>query len=328
MILIIGPGAVGTILAAHLRAAGQPVRLLVRERSLSAYQQASEMRIERVGRTPLVAPKPEIVTEANLAGVSLVLICVKFHDLDAALSLLPSPLPAGVTVVSTLNGIRALQRIRHLRPFERAMALTIMFNGQWLGPLRARLTTQAQIVLGSRDAAIAEQLRGSEMKLKCAEAESAVWGKLLINLANAICALTHSTFKDLLSNPDLRAVYVAVLDEAVKLIERAGIPYQLPMPMPYPMYRRILRHGGPLPWWFAKIRNGLQEGAFPSMVADIENARHTEVDQLNGEIVRLAEQLKAPAPVNAKIVSLVQAQEGRSPAQFMTPAALRSQLLA
>lgn len=327
MILIIGPGAVGTILAAHLRAAGRPVRLLVRERSLSAYQQATEMRLERVGRTPLVAPKPEIVTEANLAGVSLVLICVKFHDLDAALSLLPNPLPAGVTLVSTLNGIRALQRIRHQRPFERAMALTIMFNGQWLGPLHAQLTTQAQIVLGSRDAGIAALLQSSEMKFKSAEAESAVWGKLLINLANAICALTHSTFKDLLSNSDLRAVYVAVLDEAIKLIEQAGIPYELPMPMPYKLYRKILRHGGPLPWWFAKIRNGVREGAFPSMVADVENGRTTEVDQLNGEITELAHKLHTDAPINQRIVEMVHAREGKA-AEFLTPAQLRALLLA
>ncbi len=326
MILIIGPGAVGTILAAHLRAAGQPVRLLVRERSLAAYQAATEMRLERVGRTPLTAPKPELVTEADLNGVKLVLVCVKFHDLDTALSLLPNPLPAGVTLISTLNGIRALQRIRHLRPFERAIALSIMFNGQWLAPLQARLTTQAQIVLGSHDPEIAACLRGS-MKLTFADGESAVWGKLLINLANAICALTHSTFKDLLSDPDLRAIYVAVLDEAVALIEKAGIPYQLPMPMPYRLYRKILRYGGPLPWWFAKIRNGLQEGAYPSMVADIEAGRQTEVAQLNGEITALAHKLHAAAPIAAKIVSLVQDCEGRTPPQVLAPTALRSQLL-
>lgn len=326
MILIIGPGAVGTILAAHLRAAGQPVRLLVRERSLAAYQAATEMRLERVGRAPLTAAKPELVTEADLSGVKLVLVCVKFHDLDAALSLLPNPLPAGVTLVSTLNGVRALQHIRHQRPFERVIALTIMFNGQWLAPLQARLTTQAQVILGSRDPEIAAPLRGT-MKLSFSEGEAAVWGKLLINLANAICALTHSTFKDVLSNPDLRAVYVAVLDEAIGLIEQAGIPYKLPTPIPHRWNRLLLLSGSPLPWWFAKIRNGIQEGAFPSMVADIEAGRLTEVDQLNGEITALAHRLHVKAPVNQRIVELIHAREGK-PRDFLSPAQLRALLMA
>lgn len=327
MILIIGPGAVGTILAAHLRAAGQPVRLLVRERSLAAYQATTEMRLERVGRTPLIAPKPELVTNADLNGVKLVLICVKFHDLDAALSLLPNPLPSGIALVSTLNGIRALQHIRHLRPFERAVALTIMFNGQWLAPLQARLTTRAQIILGSHDPQIAAALHSNEMKLSCSEGEAAVWGKLLINLANVICALTHSTFKDLFSDPDLRAVYVAVLDEAVGVIEKAGIAYKLPMPMPYTLYRKVLLHGGPLPWWFAKIRNGVQEGAYPSMIADIEAGRQTEVDQLNGEITALAHKLHAHAPVNQRMVGMIHARQMQK-VEYLTPAQLRAALLA
>ncbi len=327
MILIIGPGAVGTTLAGHLRAAGKPVRLLVRERSRAAYQQATEMKIERVGRSTLTAAKPEIVSETDLRGVKLVLLCTKFHDLDSALSLLPNPLPAGVTLVSTLNGIRALQRIRHLRPFERVIALTIMFNAQWQAPLQARLTTQAQIVLGSRDPEVAALLQGTGMKLTFAEGEAAVWGKLLINLANALCALTHSTFKDLLSDKDLRAAYVAVLDEAVGLIEQAGIPYKLPMPMPYRLYRNILRKGGPLPWWFAKIRNGLREGAFPSMVADLEAGRQTEVDQLNGEITALAHRLHAQAPVNQRIVELIHAREGK-PLDVLSTSQLRTALMA
>jgi 2-dehydropantoate 2-reductase len=152
------------------------------------------------------------------------------------------------------------------------------------------------------------------------------WGKLLINLANAICALTHTTFKDLLSHPRLRGIYAAVLDEAVATLERAEIRYQLPMPIPYRLYRRILLQGGPLPWWFAKARNGLQPGSYPSMVADIDQGRKTEVEQLNGEIVAVGTKLGIPTPINSRIVELVREIEGKKADRFWLPHELRQQL--
>lgn len=153
-----------------------------------------------------------------------------------------------------------------------------------------------------------------------------MWGKLLINLANAVCALTHTTFRDLLTQPDLRKIFVAVLDEAVGLLERSHLPYQLPAPIPHRAYRQLLLRGGAIPWWFAKIKNGLQDGAYPSMVSDIEAGRPTEVAQLNGEIVRLAQHCGTHAPINAKLTELVTAMHGKLPPPYLTPSDLRSKL--
>ena len=150
--------------------------------------------------------------------------------------------------------------------------------------------------------------------------------RVAMQASAGVCALTHSTAKDLLTLADLRAIYAAVLDEAVCLLEQAGIAYQLPMPLPYRLFRQIILHGGPLPWWIARVRNGLQEGSFPSMVADIEAGRTTEVAQLNGEIVSLGRAHKRPTPVNAGIVDLVRAFEGRVPPPYLTPAELRARL--
>ena len=143
--------------------------------------------------------------------------------------------------------------------------------------------------------------------------------------AGANAALTQSTFRDLLNQPDLRAIFVAVLDEAVDRIEAAKIDYKLPMPLPYRGYRSLLKHGGPTTWWLARIKNGLDDGAYPSMVSDVRAGRATEVQQLNGEIVALGERLGWPAPVNAALVRLVEALDPANPA-VLTPAALRQQL--
>ncbi|MGH8764558.1 MAG: ketopantoate reductase C-terminal domain-containing protein [Burkholderiales bacterium] len=184
------------------------------------------------------------------------------------------------------------------------------------------------MIVGSDDPKLLGLFGDSDMAVKRAHGESAAWGKLLINLANAICALTHTTFEHLLTRQDLRDIYASVLDEAVATLERAEIRYQLPMPIPYRLYRLILKHGGPLPWWFAKARNGLQSGSFPSMVADVDQGRLTEVAQLNGEIVALGSKRGMPTPLNSRIVELVREMEGRKPERYLLPHELRNRLRA
>lgn len=327
MILLIGPGAVGTILAAHLMAARQqPLRLYVREKYLAAMQALPHLQMDYASSTaPLVTDKPELTTSLDLSGVDYIFLCVKFPDLDALLSQLP-PIPPSCTLVSTLNGVAPLRLIRERLPNARVVPMTVMYNGQLPSPLHAKITTKAQVLIGSDDERLLGCFKGSGMQVLRAEGESAVWGKLLINLANAVCAITHTTFRDLLSHPDMRAIYVAVLDEAVALLDLEGIPYQLQVPLPYPVYRKFILHGGPLPWWVGKIKNGLKDGAYPSMVSDIEQQRRTEVDQLNGEILRLARQRDMQAPISTRIVELVKSLEGKSNPVYLSPRELRMRL--
>jgi 2-dehydropantoate 2-reductase len=327
--LIIGAGAVGTVLAAHLLRAGRPVAFYLRDKDLPAFRDARELRLERAGGgAPLVTPVPAIVTDLSLAGVENVFICVKHPALAPLLASLPHPLPPGVRLISCLNGVGIAQRLREAFPGANVANLTIMFNAQLPAPLHAQITTRAEVYLASEDPALFELFRGSGLTVRRAAGEAAAWGKLLINLNNAICAVTHCTFKDMLTIKAMTESFVMVLDESVAALERAGIPYTLVLPISYRNYRRLLLHGGPLPWWFARLRNGLTAASYPSMVSDIERGRPTEIDQLNGEIVRLGQRIGMPTPVNAKVVELVRAMEGRPPARYLAPAQLREILAA
>ena len=182
------------------------------------------------------------------------------------------------------------------------------------------------LVIYGPDAELARVLKGTGLQVQEARDESAVWGKLLINLANALCALTHASFEHLLRQPDMRRLFAAVLDEAVGVLDKAGIAYQLPMPIPYRRYRLLLLHGGPVTWWVARLRNGVRPGSYPSMVADVEQGRVTEVDQLNGEVVRLGQAHGLPTPVASRIVALVQAMNGQRPPRYLSAADLRREL--
>jgi len=324
-ILVVGAGAVGTTLAAYLTAAGQTVGLVIRDRV--PLENAPLLTVDRISGAPaLTARKPELATEIDLTGVAYLFLCVKYAVLEQVLAQLPSTLPSGLTLVSTLNGMSALPLLQRRYPAGQVANMTVMFNAQLVSPLHSRMTTKPQIVMDSEDLRLLGLFDDSGMQVKRTHGQAIAWGKLLFNLANAVCALTHTTAKDLLTVPDLRAIYAAVLDEAIRVMERAGMRYQLPVPIPYRLFRQIILNGGPLPWWIARLRNGLQQGSYPSMVADVEAGRPTEVEQLNGEIVRLGRAQALATPINARIVELVQAIEGILPPRYMSPSALRAQL--
>lgn len=325
MILIVGAGAVGTILATHLAAAGRDVALYARPKDLARFGAIEKMRVDAADAAgkPVLAPRAPLVTTLALSGVECLVLCVKYPDLDALVDQLPARIPAGCRIINTLNGVAPLRRLRERLPGASIVPMSIMMNSQLLGPLHARLTTRAEIVIGSDDAGLLALFAGIGITVKRSNGDAAVWGKLLINLANAICALTRSTFKDLFLDPNLRRVYVAVLDEATRTMDAAGIAWKLPLVVPYAAYRWMLLHGGPLPWWFARLRNGVREGAYPSMVADVEAGRATEVEQLNGEIVRLGLEGARATPVNAALVAMISASIRPAP---MTPRVLRATL--
>lgn len=324
MILILGAGAVGSTLAALLSAAHREVALYARPSDLPRLRAIPRIRLTAPdGRERLNVARPPLVTDLSLEGVTTLILAVKYPALAAVIDALPDPIPEHCTLVSTLNGVAPLRLLRERRPDARVIPMSVMMNLQGQNPLQVRLTTAAEVVLGTDDAGLRQVFDCPGLRVKCAAGDEAVWGKLLINLANALCALTHSTFRDLFVDPDLRRVYVAVLDEATAALDAAGIAWKLPLAVPYSTYRWMLLHGGPLPWWVARWRNGVREGAYPSMVADVRAGRETEVEQLNGEIVRLGARSGHPTPVNARLAEWIGAS--RTPAP-MAPARLRAAL--
>lgn len=321
MMTLAGAGAVGITLATQLAAAGKPLRLYARDKDREPFARAGGLRLERPRGGALLAPLPPLTETLYDADTRYLLIATKFGALDGLLDTLGQP-PPELTLVSTLNGVRALPRIRERLPGVKAVALSIMFNAQLLGPLHAQLTTKPAVILADGDATLHQLLAGTGLAVSRASGEQACWGKLLINLANALGALTFSTFRDLLSNPDLRVLMAAVIEEAVDRLEAAKIDFKLPMPLPHRAYRQLLLHGGPLPWWLARAKNGLDDGAYPSMVSDVRAGRETEVRQLNGEIAALGEKLNWPAPINARLVQLVEALDRSAPSR-LSPLELR-----
>lgn len=326
--LIIGAGAIGTVFAGYLIAARQPLRVAERAENIDAIARQEHLQIDRItGRPPLRVPKPTLSTDSIPREGDTVFICVKHRDLQQLMDSWPEQLPNGVTLIPCLNGIGASRELQLRFPGTHIVTLTIMFNAQLLEPLHARVTARPQILLNTDNKHLLGLFGNSGVDVRRADGTAAAWGKLLINLANGICALTNTTFKDLLTQPLLSHSFVALLDEATGILDKAGIDYQLPVALPYPVYRLFLMHGGPLPWWVGKLRNNMSSGSYPSMVADVRRGHTTEVRQLNGEITHLAASLGTQAPRNQLIVELIEQRHGQTQHDFLSPSELNALLL-
>jgi 2-dehydropantoate 2-reductase len=152
------------------------------------------------------------------------------------------------------------------------------------------------------------------------------WGKLLINLNNAVNALSGRTLLEQLKERDYRRVVAASIVEALDLLAAAGIePAQIG-----PVPPKLLPHAIAAPNLvfnnvFLRVQK-IDAHARSSMADDIRAGRTTEVDFLNGEVVRLAEKLGRKAPVNRAIVDLVkQAEAGVE--HLWAPGDLRAHVL-
>jgi len=135
------------------------------------------------------------------------------------------------------------------------------------------------------------------------------WAKLLLNLNNAINALANRPLKEELSQRAYRICLGMAQKEALALLKRAGIRPARLTPLPATWVPRVL--GVPDAWFERLGRRMLTIDplARSSMSDDLAAGRATEIDWINGEVVRLAKRLGQTVPVNERLCELVREAE-------------------
>jgi 2-dehydropantoate 2-reductase len=137
------------------------------------------------------------------------------------------------------------------------------------------------------------------------------WAKLLLNLNNPVNALSGLPLKAELSQRGYRRCLALAQAETIRLLAAAGIKPARLTPLPPKLMPRLLGVPDALFARLARRMLAIDPHARTSMLDDLEACRLTEIDYINGDVVRLAESLGRSAPVNAKLVALVhQAESG------------------
>jgi 2-dehydropantoate 2-reductase len=313
-IAIFGAGAVGCWVGGRLASGGAEVTLIGRARVLE--ELAGGLRTTDLDGGEAVVelgPGLQVATEPDAArGAALVLVTVKSaQTADAGAQLAPI-LPDGAVVVSLQNGVRNADVLRAALPGRRVLAAMVPFNVIRRGP-GAYHRASAGVLRVDDDPAAApllEACRAAALPIESRRDMAAVqWGKLVLNLNNAINALSGLPLATELAQRPFRRCLAAAQREALELLARAGLPVAKLTAIPPRWIPRLLVVPDRVFRILGRRVVAIDPAARSSMWDDLEAGRPTEIDHLQGEIVELARRAGGDAPVNRALADLVRAAE-------------------
>lgn len=291
---VMGAGAVGCFYGGMLARAGHDVVLVGRPLHVEAILRDGldlEMQTfrERVRLGASTDP-------AALAGCDVVLCCVKSGDSTQAAAEMAPHLGPDTLLLSLQNGVDNAARAQRVlgRPVTPAVVYVAV---EMAGPGHVRHHGRGELVLPDDGVcnALAPLLRAARIPVHpSANIVGAQWVKLIVNCAcNPLSAITQLPFGPLLQGAGIAEVMRDVVDECLAVAAAAGI--EVP--------------GDPHE---ALRRTASQVQQYASMAQDLMRGRRTEIDHLNGHVVRLGEQLGVPTPVNRTLQALVRLLEARA----------------
>jgi 2-dehydropantoate 2-reductase len=312
MIAVYGAGGIGCYVGGRLSATGTPVTFVGRPRMAIELATHGLRLTDYLGADLRVADVPFSTTPEGAADADLVLVTVKSAATAQAADELASVLKPGTVVVSFQNGLRNGDVLRSRLTEQVVVSGMVPFNVLNRGGGVFHQGTEGKLDV-QQDPALAPYLDAFDHAgLPLTQHDDILpvqWSKLLLNLNNPINALSNLPLRDELSQRPYRRCLAAAQAEALGLLGAAGIrPAQL-LAVPMHRFPAVLR----LPdFLFRRLASkvlAVDPLARTSMWEDLEAGRPTEIDHLNGEVVRLADSLGREAPVNARLIALIRAAE-------------------
>lgn len=295
-VAVVGAGGIGSLFGGRMAAAGHTVWLVHRRAE----------HVEVLRRDGLCLDNDRIAVQATtdtseIGPVDLVLVLTKATETSAAAEASRPLVGADTTVLTLQNGLGNLEILGDVVGAEH-MVLGMTYHGATLdGPGRARHTAFGQTFIGepsgpltARVEAVADAFTAAGLPTEATDRLwSMAWGKLIVNAAmNATCALTGASGGDVLGSPAAREWVGMVAYEA------ATVAAALDIALPYPdAAERVWQHCATV------------GAAKPSMLQDFLRNRPTEIDAINGAVVREGARLGIPTPYNQALVFLVKAHE-------------------
>ena len=311
-VLVMGAGAIGCFLGASLQLGGVEVSYVGRPRVLDELREHGLRLTDLDGRDRSL--RPDQLTSADTvpphARPALVLLCVKSGATAEAAAALDVAVAAGTPVVSMQNGTSNVAVAHAAAPRLRVLAGMVPFNVAQPGPGHFHRGTSGALA-AQDDPALRPWVAvfaaaGLALELH-ADLRAVQWAKLLLNLNNPVNALSGLALRRQLLDRGLRSCVAALQDEGLAALRAAGIEPARLTPLPPAWLPGVLRLPTPLFRLVAAKMLRVDAQARSSMADDFARGRPTEIDALCGEVVRLARAHGTAAPVNERMVDLVQA---------------------
>ena len=328
-IAVIGAGAVGSALGALLHRAGQNIVLVARPAQAAAICQDG-LRVDGVMGS-FIAPVE--VTETLNFRPDLAFLTVKTQDVAAAVKANQAFLN-NVPIVTFQNGIRSAELVASILSREQIISAIVTMNASYLLPGKVTVAVRGNLIIGrpfkQRDGKIedvAHILNQAIPTHVTDNIQGAHWLKLIVNLNNAIPAITNLPMSQVYADTCLRKLAVGLMQEALRVIDRANIQLESLPEFSVSVTRLIKWMPSGIAGRIAAAKSRRVTTEWPmwsSTLQSILRHRPTEIDYLNGEIVELGKRCGEATPLNTKIVELVHQAEHTG--QFLSAEEIRQVL--
>lgn len=299
-IVIVGPGAMGSLFAAFLSKSKEEVWLL--DKNKERADKIKDKGIILEGISGNWQAKVNVTAQVQDIGCAdLIIICVKSYDTKGA-SLSIKPLIGQHSLVLTLqNGLGNIEIIGEAIGQERVIGGVTNQGATLLDIGQIRHAGRGETVIGRIDGKIPVEMRsireifnkvGLETRIS-RDIKGLLWSKLIINVGiNALTAITRLNNGRLVEFDGTRKILREAVTEATRIAKRKRIK---------------LIYDDPL----AKVEAVCEATAtnISSMLQDVLRKKRTEIDFINGVIVRQGQELGIPTPVNSLLLDLVKTIE-------------------
>jgi len=307
-IVIVGAGALGSALGGTLALHGADVWLVTRN---AAHRQAMadhglflvSAQDETVARPGVAASCKEI---AGAPADIVIILCKSANTAEAAHDALSVAGPE-TTILSLQNGMGHEHVLADIFGAKRVIGGKTYAGGVMLAPGRVQASVAGKdTIIGEisqtdplndpmRSATIAAQLTGYGMPCKASpNMVGAIWDKLLINVATgALTALTRMTYGEICADPALACVALSAVAEAMEVAKARSVTLSITSPEQA----------------WAMARAGLPDSFRTSMLQTLEKGQRSEVDFINGAVVREGEQVGIATPVNRLLTACIHGVE-------------------
>lgn len=298
-IIIVGPGAMGCLLAGLLARSQNEVWLLDKNESRADNIRKNGLRIE--GKTELTMRINVTTDLSEIKNADLIIIAVKSYDTTSAISGLSLLIDEATYILTLQNGIGNVENIKSIINSPNILGGVTSHGATLLGEGMIRHAGTGDTYIGRLDGKITDRMQeisdifnksGIETKISD-NIQGLLWSKLIINVGiNCLTAITRLNNGRLIEFEGTYEVMEKAVSEAILVAQKKGI--RLIYENPFERVKEVCR---------------LTSANISSMLQDVLKKRKTEIDYINGAIVREAKILGISVPVNEALTNLVKTIE-------------------
>ena len=294
-VAVIGAGAVGCYYGGLLLRAGHDVTFIGRQTHVDAINAHGLLLDTQSFKGHL--PAKAATDTAALTSPDLVLFCVKSADTEEAGRSLAGRLRPETSILSLQNGVDNPQRLLGVTGHP-VIPAVVYVGSEMAGPGHVRHHGGGDLTIGASPAseALVQTLDAAGIQTTIADdIETTLWSKLVINCAfNALSAVAGISYGPMLEVEGTRDVVASAVQEAVTVARASGVP------MPDDLLERIMKIPAAMP------------SQMSSTAQDLARGKPSEIDFLNGYVVRKGAELGIPTPTNHALQVMVKLAERRS----------------